>query len=306
MQRRRFLQSAGLGLTATSPLAQAAFDCYVERTPGAQLFTLRNELADNPIEAIRDLANAGVRDVELFGLTGAPEIFGMSPLSFRRLLERNEITMTCSHVAADALDIPALAENAEILGLDTIILGAAPGFVQPGPNGLRIQGPQTKQEMDELAELLNRLGVMFRRRGLQFAYHNHHVEFFEVDGEIPFNHIMWNTDPQMVRCELDIGWLALAGVDYLNVLDNFGNRTIACHMKDFNGNRPADMGISLALPPAWCRREAGWWISRRSWSAWTTTTSAMASWKSIRPAMPSPRSGRVCGTCNHCAAADSH
>jgi len=253
MQRRRFLQSAGLGLTATSPLAQAAFDCYVERTPGAQLFTLRNELADNPIEAIRDLANAGVRDVELFGLTGAPEIFGMSPLSFRRLLERNEITMTCSHVAADALDIPALAENVEILGLDTIILGAAPGFVQPGPNGLRIQGPKTKQEMDELAELLNRLGVMFRRRGLQFAYHNHHVEFFEVDGEIPFNHIMWNTDPQMVRCELDIGWLALAGVDYLNVLDNFGNRTIACHMKDFNGNRPADMrdflGAAASLVP---------------------------------------------------------
>lgn len=245
MQRRRFLQSAGLGLAASSPLAQAAFDCYVERAPGAQLFTLRNELAENPIEAIRDLANAGVRDVELFGLTGAPEIFGMSRLSFRRLLERNDITMTCSHVAADALDIPALAANAEILGLDTIILGAAPGFVQPGPNGLRIQGPQTKQEMDELAELLNRLGLMFRRRGLQFAYHNHHVEFFEVDGEIPYNYIMWNTDPQMVRCELDIGWLALAGVDYLNVLDNFGNRTISCHMKDFNGNRPTDMGDFL-------------------------------------------------------------
>lgn len=254
MHRRRFLHSAGLGLATLSPLAHAAFDCYVQRLAGVQLFTVREALTANPIEAVRNLAEAGVREVELYGMTGAPDIFGMSPQAFRRLLDRHDIAMTCAHVSADALDIPALAENADTLGIDTIILAIAPGFMQVNAAGPRMQGPQSIQEMDELADLLNRLGLMFRREGLLFGYHNHHVEFFEVAGEIPFNHIMWNTDPQLVRCELDIGWLALAGVDYLDVLDTFGNRTLSCHLKDFNGNRPPDMGdirsvASNLVPP---------------------------------------------------------
>jgi sugar phosphate isomerase/epimerase len=86
---------------------------------------------------------------------------------------------------------------------------------------------------------------MFRREGLFFAYHNHHVEFLEVDGVIPYNHIMSNTDPQTVRCELDIGWMALAGVKYLDYLGWLGPRVVSCHLKDFNGNRPQDMSDFL-------------------------------------------------------------
>ena len=247
MNRRFFLNSAGLGLAGLSPLSRAAMDCFVQRPAGVQLFTIRDALAEDPDAALGNLAAAGIEEVELYGLTGAPEIFGMPLLSFRNLLDRHGLAMTCSHVNADALDIPALASNARILGIDTVILAIAPGFMQAGEGGIRLQGPQSKAEMDELAGLLNRLGLMFRREGLMFGYHNHHVEFFEVDGEIPYNYIMWNTDPQTVRCELDIGWLALAGVDYLDVLDTFGHRTLSCHLKDFNGNTPDDMGDFLSV-----------------------------------------------------------
>jgi len=242
MKRRQFLKSTGLSLVAASPLARGAMDCYVQRPTGAQLFTVREALKADPDLALENLAASGVRDVELYGLTGAPELFGLRPAMLRRMLNRHNLTMTCTHVSADALDIPALAENAHALGIETVVLALAPGFMQSGPQGLRVEGPQNKAAMNELAGLLDRLGVMLRREGLQFAYHNHHVEFFEVDGEIPYNYIMWNTDPQTVRCELDIGWLALAGVDYLAVLDTFGNRTVACHLKDFDGKRPVDMG----------------------------------------------------------------
>lgn len=247
MNRRNFLESTGLSLVAASPLARGAMDCYVQRPTGAQLFTVREALKADPDLALENLAASGVRDVELYGLTGAPELFGLRPAMLRRMLDRHNLTMTCTHVSADALDIPALAENAHALGIETVVLALAPGFMQSGPQGLRVEGPQNKAAMNELAGLLDRLGVMLRREGLQFAYHNHHVEFFEVDGEIPYNYIMWNTDPQTVRCELDIGWLALAGVDYLDVLDTFGHRTLSCHLKDFNGNTPDDMGDFLSV-----------------------------------------------------------
>ena len=34
-----------------------------------------------------------------------------------------------------------------------------------------------------------------------------------VDGVVPYDYLMSNTDPSLVKIELDIGWLATAGVD---------------------------------------------------------------------------------------------
>jgi sugar phosphate isomerase/epimerase len=234
-------------MTSVSGVINAAMDCTVQRLPGVQLFTIREALATDPDAALGRLAAAGVKEVELYGLTGAPEIFGMPLQSFRNLLDRHGLAMTCSHVNAGDLDIPALGRNAKVLGLDTIILAMAPGFMQAGPAGMRVQGPQSLAEVEELVALLNRLGRMFNSEGLRFAYHNHHVEFFPVAGEIPYDVIMTNTDPQLVHCELDIGWLALARVNYVDYLNRYGDRTVSCHLKDFNGNNPRDMGDFLAV-----------------------------------------------------------
>jgi len=248
MKRRQFIYNSGIlatGLGLSGATFAQNYDCFIQRLPGAQLYTIREALTADPEAALRALAVAGIREVEMYGLTGDDSIFGMPLLSFRTLLDRYGLAMTFTHVFGENIDVPAVSRAARILGIQTVVLTIAPGFIQSGAGGLRIQGPQSIEEMDKIAELLNSLGRQFRTEGLLFGYHNHHVEFFPVAGEIPYNHILWNTDPQFVRCELDIGWLALAGVDYLDVLDRFGHRTLSCHMKDFNGDTPADMGDFL-------------------------------------------------------------
>jgi sugar phosphate isomerase/epimerase len=248
MKRRQFIYNGGVlatGLGVSGTAFAQNFDCYVQRLPGVQLYTLREALAADPEAALQALAVAGIREVELYGLTSADSVFGMPLLSFRTLLDRYNLSMTCTHVFAENIEVAAVSRSARILGIDTVILTIAPGFIQNSPEGMRVQGPQSIEEMDNIAELLNSLGRQFRTEGMLFGYHNHHVEFLPVAGEIPYNHILWNTDPQFVRCELDIGWMALAGVDYLDVLDRFGHRTLSCHMKDFNGNTPTDMGDFL-------------------------------------------------------------
>lgn len=234
-----------MGLGSVSALGQQ-MDCYVQRLPGAQLFTLREALAADPDAALAELAATGVQEVELFGLGGEQSLFGAPIAEFRVLLDKHGLEMSCAHIGADNLNVRAVSRNARALGIDSVILGAPAGFIQPGEDGLRIQGPQTIEELDRLAEQLNSLGRQFRTEGLFFAYHNHHVEFIPVAGEIPYDYIMWNTDPQLVKSELDIGWIALAGADYLDILDRFGNRTIACHLKDFNGIKPRDNDDFLA------------------------------------------------------------
>jgi sugar phosphate isomerase/epimerase len=252
--RRNLLQSSLAGMAIKALPASAAMDCYVQRLPAAQLFTARNAMMEDPGKALADLAANGVREIELYGLTAQNTIFNMPLAAFRDRVAEQGIAMTFAHIDGSEFDVPAIARSAEALGIETVILPVGPGFITFGETGLLATPPGNKDEMDGLVDLLNRLGKEFRREGFLFGYHNHHVEFMPVAGEIPFDYLMWNTDPQYVRCELDIGWLALAGVDYLAYLDRYGNRTLSCHLKDFNGKKPADPGDFLAtashlLPP---------------------------------------------------------
>jgi sugar phosphate isomerase/epimerase len=92
---------------------------------------------------------------------------------------------------------------------------------------------QSRAQLDTLAEKLNRAGREYRDLGLTFGYHNHHVEFMRVDGIVPYDYLMSNTDPNLVKLELDIGWLATAGVDPVAYLRRHAGRVIACHLKDY-------------------------------------------------------------------------
>jgi sugar phosphate isomerase/epimerase len=52
---------------------------------------------------------------------------------------------------------------------------------------------------------------------------------------------MANTDPALVKIELDLGWLAVAGVDPVEYLHRYAGRVIACHMKDYAPDLEADI-----------------------------------------------------------------
>ena len=249
MKRRKFLRSSGLlagGLAISgSPVVATGQDCDSRRLPGAQLFTVRNALEQNPAETLARLAEIGVREVEVYGLTSADSLYGLPMEALKVLLDENGLVASCAHMDAAEQDTDGVARNANILGVETIILPIGPDFLQFTEAGLRIQGPQTLGGLEQLAEMMNRLGKAFAEHELDFAYHNHNVEFLDVQGQIPFDLMMAYTDPMLVKLEMDVGWMALANVNYLDYLDSYGSRVVSVHLKDFNGNRPTDMGDFL-------------------------------------------------------------
>ena len=63
------------------------------------------------------------------------------------------------------------------------------------------------------AELTNQLGAQAAKHGLQYAYHNHNVEFKKFGGTTAWEMLIAGTDPQQVKFEMDCGWVAAAGYD---------------------------------------------------------------------------------------------
>ena len=237
----------------SSPVG-AAFGAECARLPpGVQAFTLRDSLQRDPRGTLTALRTLGLRELELYALDAITDgrLFGLPLADFRTAVQQNGLSLPSSHVDGALIDNAGTATTAEALGVTTLFVASAAEF-STSSDGLRTKAAaQSIAQIDRLAERLNRAGREFRERGITFGYHNHHTEFLPVDGNVPFDYLMANTDPDLVKIELDLGWLAVAGVDLNEYLTRYAGRVRACHLKDYTGNASAEpIERSLVEPGA--------------------------------------------------------
>ncbi|MFO7621199.1 MAG: sugar phosphate isomerase/epimerase [Bacteroidales bacterium] len=93
-------------------------------------------------------------------------------------------------------------------------------------------GPFNLDECRKSAERLNILGQKCHENGLTFCWHNHDKEFIKMEAGLPFDFLMNNTDPDLVKCELDLYWVKKGGGDPLAMLQKYAGRYPILHVKD--------------------------------------------------------------------------
>jgi sugar phosphate isomerase/epimerase len=253
MNRRWFL-SRSAALTASSLVSTTAFELLSQPAAradgcagpaaGVQLYTVRDALGRDPRAALRSLREIGLVEAELFGLSG-PEnstLFGLPARDLKRVLDENGIRVPVTHIGGALTNTAAIGEIARALGVEAVVV-ALPSEFSGTVDGRFAMVPATSRaQLDGLVEKLNRVGREYRDQALTFGYHNHHIEFTRVDGVVPYDYLMSNTDPELVKIELDVGWLATAGVDPVAYLRRHAGRVIACHLKDY------DSGVATDVP----------------------------------------------------------
>jgi len=65
------------------------------------------------------------------------------------------------------------------------------------------------------------------------GYHNHDLEFMDIDGVTPYDVLMENTDPKLVWFQIDVGNLTFAGKDAISYLKKYPKRYFSMHAKDY-------------------------------------------------------------------------
>jgi sugar phosphate isomerase/epimerase len=91
---------------------------------------------------------------------------------------------------------------------------------------------ETKDELRGVSDILNKAGEACRKAGIQLAYHNHEYEFHEVEGQRPYEYLLNNTDKDLVKMELDLGWLVRAKQDPIELFKKHPGRFPLWHVKD--------------------------------------------------------------------------
>ncbi len=220
MNRRTFLGTAATAAAATlfnRRMSWAAAEHHIDNL-GVQLYTVRDEMKKDFEGTIAKVASIGYKEVEFAGY------FGHTPQQVRAILDKNGITSPSCHVDYKLLapdQWPAQLESAKVIG--------QPYIVNPWiPEELR----KTEDDWKRAAETFNRAGEASKKAGIQFAYHNHWFEFLPVNGKLPYDMLLEMCDPNLVKMELDLCWITVAGADPLQYFDRYPGRFPLVHVKD--------------------------------------------------------------------------
>ncbi|MES1221669.1 MAG: sugar phosphate isomerase/epimerase, partial [Bacteroidota bacterium] len=71
--------------------------------------------------------------------------------------------------------------------------------------------------------------------GIQFCYHNHDFEFEQEDGKYKYDVLLNETDPALVKMEMDLYWVSKAGQDPIKLFEKHPGRFPLWHLKDMDG-----------------------------------------------------------------------
>ncbi|MCA0253272.1 MAG: sugar phosphate isomerase/epimerase [Actinobacteria bacterium] len=191
-----------------------------------QLYTVRDQLADDLDGTLERLAALGFAQVEAFDLVNsAPALAGA--------LRRHGLRAPTAHamflgdaIAAGADEVPtamldAVFDAAAELGVGTVF----EPFVGPEHWGSADQVRRT-------ADLLNRASAAAAARGIALGYHNHSMEFHHsFDGVSAYELFAAELDPAVVL-ELDAYWAQVGRQDVPALAARLGSRIAALHVKD--------------------------------------------------------------------------
>lgn len=218
ISRRQWLgHGAALATTlAAWPLAARSAKA---KAIGLQLYTLREMFAADPMGTLAKVAAIGYREVE-FGGGGYEKL---DHAALRLTMDRIGLRSPSVHIGYEALrdDFAGSVRMAKTLGADTVVL---PWIAPEMRNFGRWR--------DALANF-NLWARDLKAAGLGFAYHNHDFEFtVKSAGRSMFDMLVTETDPSLVKIELDLFWAVAAGEDPKAVIRRLPGRIYAYHVKD--------------------------------------------------------------------------
>ena len=232
--RRKFLKQGGALALGSILLSDCMAVAQSETRIGVQLYTVRNQISESLEKTLEVVADVGYNQVELAGHK-AGKVYGKLPEKFKKLLKELALSPVSGHYSTGITNPKdkgtlsngweeALDEMNEV-GQSYAVLA----YLQESER-------KSLDDYKRVADLLNKAGEAAKKRGIQLCYHNHAFEFEELEGQVPMYYLLDQTDPDLLKMELDLYWVTKAGFSILDFFKKYEGRIPLWHVKDIDAN----------------------------------------------------------------------
>ncbi|MDX9929218.1 MAG: sugar phosphate isomerase/epimerase [Bacteroidales bacterium] len=231
--RRSFIRKSGMAAAACA-IAPAMACGKKNPLTGLILYTVRQDMSRDPQETLAAVAAMGYNWIEAAGYSNGL-FYGMKPAEFRLAVEGLGMKLISSHNSINRENADQVTDDAAEAGLKYLVLPSLPRNWSRSLDGFR-----------EAADFMNFAGEMCKSKGIKFGFHNHTVEFTDIEDVVPYDILAGQTDPALVTFQIDLCWATAAGKNPVDYIRKYPGRFELWHLKDMTPEkRDATMGEGI-------------------------------------------------------------
>lgn len=176
---------------------------------GIQLYSAKAKIEEIGLDAVlKAFSEMGIDTVETAGF------YGLSPEAMKEKLDTYGMKAYSAHIRAELIE--EQIDYIDALGCKMVIIPIAPIY------------RYTAEEYAEFLVLVKRVQALLSERGITFGYHNHYQEYQNGDDLVA----KLMEDVPGLRSQLDIFWATVAGRDPVELINKYGERMCALHVKE--------------------------------------------------------------------------
>jgi len=249
INRRKFIEKGAAGLASVALLSQFPFaeqtfgKTLNQKLPvGFQVYTIREMLVKDFAGTLKMMKNIGYQGVEMcspagYISSGFEPLVKMKPEDMRMIMSENGLSCVSSHFTFDELknNLNERIEFAHKLGLKQMICSS---FWLP-------KGA-TMTDWLKSVDQLNDIGSKTKHAGLQMGFHNHHMEFEKIDGELIYDALLKHFDPELVKMQFQVAVVSI-GYQAANYFLKYPGRFISSHLSDWSSEKNNQVSIGQGI-----------------------------------------------------------
>jgi sugar phosphate isomerase/epimerase len=249
LSRRQFLGRSALGIgsaviASQIPLSLRAdmYDKAVKLPLGFQVWTIKDQLINDFSGTLKMMAGLGYQSVEMcsppgYESSGFGPLMKLKPKEMLRIINDAGLVFESTHYGMDEL-----RKN---LG-ERIDFASESGQKQMILSSFGLPKEATMSDWMKAADELNKFGMQTRKAGIQMGFHNHHGEFEKIDGELIYDALLKQFDPEYVKMQFQVAVISI-GYKASTYFEKYPGRFISAHLADWSPTEKKNVPIGKGI-----------------------------------------------------------
>lgn len=249
LSRRQFLGKSALAAGTALVVSQlpvigntSSISGTAKLPAGFQVWTIKDQLINDFAGTLKMMASMGYKTVEMCSPPGY-ESSGFKPLMSMKAKEMRSIVEDAGlHLESTHYGMDELMNNLD----ERITFALESGQKQMILSSFGLPGQATMSDWMKAADKLNEIGEKMKKAGIQAGYHNHHMEFEKLDGQLIYDELLNQLDPNYVKMQFQVAVISVGykAADYFN---KFPGRFISAHLADWSPSEKKNVAIGKGI-----------------------------------------------------------
>ena len=245
--RRNFIKKGSLALGSATLIGSPSFGFKARnenmvKSFGFQVWTIREKLFEDFAGTLKTMAGLGYKEVEMcsplgYSNSGFEPLNKMSGVEMRQIIEDAGLICRSSHYTRGELrdSLDNRIEWSQQMGISQIILST---FGLPRDASV--------DDYRRSADELNKIGEITKAAGIQAGFHNHNMEFQKIGGELIYDALLDQFDPELVKMQFQVAVVSI-GYKAANYFRKFPGRFISAHLADWSTEKDSQVPIGQGV-----------------------------------------------------------